>query len=162
RKHWASLKSRRPTWGWQRWPGSGSPPSAGTCACRSFVSPRRRRSPAEGVVVAGTPKWQRGWCWSSSPLCGLRKKDHDGDTHTSGKLNGGASIMPHFICTTCGTQHAEGDQPPAACAICQDERQYVKVTGQQWTTLDRLRLTHRNSIRFEEPGLIGIGIEPHF
>ncbi len=45
--------------------------------------------------------------------------------------------MPNFICTTCGTQYAEGDQPPAACAICQDERQYVKATGQQWTTLER-------------------------
>ena len=54
--------------------------------------------------------------------------------------------MPNFICTTCGTQYAERDQPPAACAICQDERQYVKATGQQWTDLDRLRLTHRNSL----------------
>ena len=70
--------------------------------------------------------------------------------------------MPNFICTTCGTQYAESDQPPAACAICQEERQYVKVTGQQWTTLERLRLTNRNSIKFKEPGLIGIGIEPHF
>ena len=70
--------------------------------------------------------------------------------------------MSNFICTTCGTQHGESDQPPAECAICQDERQYLKVTGQQWTTLDKLRLTHRNSIRFEEPGLTGIGVEPHF
>ena len=70
--------------------------------------------------------------------------------------------MPNFICTTCGTQHAEGDQPPPVCAVCQDDRQYVKVTGQQWTTLDKLRLTHRISIRFEEPGLTGIGVEPHF
>jgi Plasmid pRiA4b ORF-3-like protein len=70
--------------------------------------------------------------------------------------------MPNFICTTCGTQYAESDQPPAPCAIGQDERQYVKVTGQQWTTLDRLRLTNRNSIKFKEPGLIGIGIAPHF
>jgi hypothetical protein len=70
--------------------------------------------------------------------------------------------MPNFICTTCGTQYAESDQPPAACAICQDERQYVKATGQQWTSLDRLRLTHRNSLKFKEPGLIGVGIEPHF
>jgi hypothetical protein len=70
--------------------------------------------------------------------------------------------MPNFICTTCGTQYADSDQPPVACPICQDERQYVKVSGQTWTTLDKLRLTNRNSIRFEEPGLIGIGIEPHF
>jgi glyoxylase-like metal-dependent hydrolase (beta-lactamase superfamily II) len=70
--------------------------------------------------------------------------------------------MPNFICTTCGTQYAEGDQPPAACAICQDERQYVKATGQQWTTLERLRLTNRNSLKYEETGLIGVGVEPHF
>jgi hypothetical protein len=70
--------------------------------------------------------------------------------------------MPNFICTTCGTQYAECEQSPVACAICQDERQYVKVTGQQWITHDKLRLTNRNSLRFEEPGLIGIGIEPQF
>ena len=70
--------------------------------------------------------------------------------------------MPSFICTTCGTQHAESEQPPAACAVCEDDRQYLKVTGQQWTTPERLRLTHRNSIRSEEPGLIGVGIEPQF
>lgn len=70
--------------------------------------------------------------------------------------------MPHFICTTCGTQHAESKHPPEVCVICQDERQYVKVTGQQWTTHDGLRITHRNSIRLEEPGLIGIGIDPQF
>jgi hypothetical protein len=58
--------------------------------------------------------------------------------------------MPNFICTTYGTQHPDSDQPLAACPICQDERQYVKITGQQWTTLENLRLTNRNSIRFEE------------
>jgi glyoxylase-like metal-dependent hydrolase (beta-lactamase superfamily II) len=70
--------------------------------------------------------------------------------------------MPNFICTTCGTQYADTDQPAAVCTICQDERQYVKATGQNWTTLDRLRLTNRNAIKFKEPGLIGIGIDPHF
>ena len=70
--------------------------------------------------------------------------------------------MPFFICTTCGTQYAGSDQPPAVCVICQDDRQYVKATGQQWTILDKLRLTTRNSIRFEESGLIGVGIDPSF
>ena len=70
--------------------------------------------------------------------------------------------MPNFICTTCGTQYAESNQPPAACTICEDERQYVMATGQNWTTLDKLRLTHRNSLKFKEPGLIGVGVEPHF
>src|ERR1700686_2192186 len=70
--------------------------------------------------------------------------------------------MPNVICTTCGTQFAESDQPPGACTICEEPRQYVKKTGQQWTTIDKLRLTNRNSIKFKESGLIGIGIEPHF
>lgn len=70
--------------------------------------------------------------------------------------------MTNFICTTCGTQQAESKQPPAVCAVCEDDRQYVKLTGQQWTTLKRLRLTNRNSIRFEEPGLIGLGVDPQF
>lgn len=70
--------------------------------------------------------------------------------------------MPHFLCTTCGTQFAKTDDVPPRCVICEDERQYVKITGQQWTTHERLRLTHRNTIRQIEPGLIGIGIEPTF
>lgn len=70
--------------------------------------------------------------------------------------------MPNFICTTCGTQYAATDLPPSACDICDDERQYVRPTGQQWTTLDRLRLTNRNSVKYLEPNLIAIGIEPSF
>jgi glyoxylase-like metal-dependent hydrolase (beta-lactamase superfamily II) len=70
--------------------------------------------------------------------------------------------MPHFICTTCGTQYANTPEPPATCAICNDDRQYTKITGQQWTTSEKLRVTHRNSLRHEEPQLIGVGMEPHF
>jgi hypothetical protein len=35
---------------------------------------------------------------------------------------------------------------------------HVKATGQQWTTLERLRLTNRNSFKAKEPGLIGLGL----
>lgn len=70
--------------------------------------------------------------------------------------------MQNFICATCGTQHAESEQPPAICTVCEDDRQYIKATGQQWTTHERMRLTNRNSVRFEESGLIGIGIDPQF
>lgn len=66
--------------------------------------------------------------------------------------------MPNFICETCGTQFAETDQPPSECKICTDERQYVGWSGQQWTTLDGLRRSHRNVVRLEELGLYGIGI----
>jgi hypothetical protein len=70
--------------------------------------------------------------------------------------------MPAFICETCGTQHADSAAPPERCAICEDERQYVGWAGQRWTTLAALREGHRNEIRAEAPGLIGIGTEPKF
>ena len=70
--------------------------------------------------------------------------------------------MPNYICQTCGTQYAESSHLPERCLICEDERQYVKPSGQSWTTLAALRKSHRNSLRFEEPGLIGIGTDPHF
>ena len=70
--------------------------------------------------------------------------------------------MLAYICTACGTQYEPTASPPLQCLICQDERQYIKPTGQNWTTLDRLWLTQRNSLQFQEPGLIGVGIDPHF
>jgi hypothetical protein len=70
--------------------------------------------------------------------------------------------MPHHICKNCGTQHAESDNPPTECAICQDERQYVGWDGQHWTTLAELRRSHENTVRLEELGLYGIGTEPSF
>lgn len=70
--------------------------------------------------------------------------------------------MHHFICTTCGTQHAESEAPPGRCVICEDERQYIGWGGQRWTTLDELRADHSNTIREEEPALTGIGTTPKF
>jgi hypothetical protein len=70
--------------------------------------------------------------------------------------------MPHFICTTCGTQYAEMSQPPAECKICTDERQYVGWQGQKWTTLADLQKSHQLVVRLEESGLYGIGMEPSF
>jgi hypothetical protein len=67
-----------------------------------------------------------------------------------------------FICETCGTQHGLSAEPPESCAICTDERQYVRPDGQRWTTLERLRTDHRADIREEEPGLTGIGCRPSF
>lgn len=70
--------------------------------------------------------------------------------------------MTNFICTTCGTQFAASEAPPEHCPICQDERQYIGWSGQQWTRLEDLRKTHHSVIRLEEPGLHGIGSEPSF
>jgi hypothetical protein len=66
-----------------------------------------------------------------------------------------------YICTTCGVQFAATLGPPERCPVCEDERQYVRWDGQQWTTLDDLRREHRNEIR-EDLGLTGIGTKPAF
>lgn len=70
--------------------------------------------------------------------------------------------MPHFICTTCATQYAESPAPPAACPICEDERQYVPASGQGWTTPERLRRSHGNAWRQLEPGLFALATVPAF
>jgi hypothetical protein len=70
--------------------------------------------------------------------------------------------MPAFICTTCGTQYAPSEKPPAACPICDDERQYVTPAGQSWITLDALGKRYMNAIRELEPDLISITMQPQF
>jgi hypothetical protein len=70
--------------------------------------------------------------------------------------------MPAFICTTCGTQYAPSEKPPAACPICDDERQYVPPPGQGWITLDSLAKRNMNAWRELEPNLISLVTFPAF
>ena len=68
-----------------------------------------------------------------------------------------------FPCRACGTQFPDsGDTPPRECPICEDERQYIPLHGQQWTTLEELRSSHQADIRECEPRLTGVGMKPHF
>ncbi len=71
--------------------------------------------------------------------------------------------MPAFICETCGVQAAESQQPPPACPICLDERQYVGWQGQRWTTLADLRAAgYTNHFEEQEPGLTAVVTRPAF
>ena len=70
--------------------------------------------------------------------------------------------MENFICVQCGTQFAETAGPPPSCPICEDERQFVRHAGQEWTTLKRLAADHHNRLEEEAPRLLGIGTEPEF
>ncbi len=70
--------------------------------------------------------------------------------------------MPAFICTTCGTQYAPSEEPPAQCTICEEERQYVPLSGQSWITPERLAVRYANSVRQHEQDLLGIGTAPTF
>jgi len=69
--------------------------------------------------------------------------------------------MPIPICATCGTEFPQGAYP-STCPICEDERQFVGAGGQEWTSQEALRRSHRNAFKQEEPGLIGISVEPTF
>ena len=70
--------------------------------------------------------------------------------------------MENFICVQCGTQFGATAEPPPRCTICEDERQFVRYGGQQWTTLERLAADHHNRFEDEAPQLLGIGTEPEF
>ena len=69
--------------------------------------------------------------------------------------------MPNFICNACGTQYGDRAQPPAACAICTDDRQHVAWDGQRWTTHDEIAAEYDTRIEFDGD-LLGIGITPRF
>ena len=70
--------------------------------------------------------------------------------------------MAAWICATCAVQYPDTEQPPATCAICSDERQYVGWDGQRWTTRSELAREHVTELRDEEPGLLGVGMQPSF
>ncbi len=91
-----------------------------------------------------------------------------------------------FICKTCGTQYppsqagarerptgarvaepgeAKRSGPQAApehCPICEDERQYVPIDGQHWTTLAEMQGAYTNRFLELAPSITGIITEPHF
>ena len=67
-----------------------------------------------------------------------------------------------FICVTCGTQFPPSAEPPPACPICTDARQFVGLDGQQWTTLEQLPRKYHNIILEQEVNLHSIHTEPQF
>ena len=64
-----------------------------------------------------------------------------------------------LICATCAVEY---DEPtPEDCPICSDERQYLPVTGQRWTTLGELAAAGQQLTWTDnEPGLTGVGTRP--
>ena len=69
--------------------------------------------------------------------------------------------MTSWICATCAVEYPDTESPPARCAICDDERQYVRPSGQRWTTLaDLADAGHTGSVSEVEPGLLGISVDP--
>lgn len=70
--------------------------------------------------------------------------------------------MTTWVCKTCGTQYPPSAEPPGACPICEDPRQYVPVDeGQVWLRWQEFLDGHRAEIR-DDHGILGIGCEPSF
>lgn len=67
-----------------------------------------------------------------------------------------------FICTACGTQFGERPEPPQACPICEDERQFVPETGQQWTDMASIGRRHSVVWKREAEGIHSLEISPAF
>src|ERR1700737_5593600 len=69
--------------------------------------------------------------------------------------------MPFWTCEQCGAQFPESGEPPAACPVCEDERQFVNWKGQTW--IDRGALGQRHKLVWRDDlGISGIGVEPGF
>jgi hypothetical protein len=73
----------------------------------------------------------------------------------------GVTPMPSWTCEQCGAQFPDSNAPPAACLICEDERQFVNWKGQQWIAREELAKRHKVVWR-DDFGIPGIGVEPNF
>ncbi len=67
-----------------------------------------------------------------------------------------------FLCGACGTSYPDAPAPPSACAICEDERQFVPAAGQAWTDRATLARIRRNAWTRHEPGLFSLQTVPAF
>ena len=72
--------------------------------------------------------------------------------------------MNKYICCTCGIQYSLSKNAPDSCVICTEERQYVPVDGQKWTTLEDMKENslYKNTILPEEPGIVSVVTKPTF
>ena len=69
--------------------------------------------------------------------------------------------MPVWICRTCAVEQPDTAGPPATCAICSDDRQYVRPSGQRWTTMAELvGEGPAGTLAEVEPGLLGLSVTP--
>lgn len=70
-------------------------------------------------------------------------------------------MKSYTVCITCGTYYPPS-QTPELCTICMDERQYIPVMGQQWTTPDKMRSHHSVKINKLRRGLYELEVNPAF
>jgi len=69
--------------------------------------------------------------------------------------------MALWTCSQCGAQFADAANPPAACLICEDERQFVNWSGQSFLSREEMSRRHKVIWR-DDLGLAGLQVEPRF
>jgi len=69
--------------------------------------------------------------------------------------------MPLWTCSQCGAQFPDSADPPSACLICQDERQFVNWSGQSF--LNQEDMSRQYSLIWRDDlGVPGLQVEPSF
>jgi hypothetical protein len=69
--------------------------------------------------------------------------------------------MSGWLCKACATQYT-GDEPPGACPVCEDPRQYIPHDeGQVFVPWEEYLSSHEPEIR-DDHGILGIGATPSF
>jgi hypothetical protein len=69
--------------------------------------------------------------------------------------------MTEWICATCAVEQPDTTEPPVTCPICRDDRQYVRPSGQSWTSVADLAAAGRRGIVEEvEAGLTAVTVTP--
>lgn len=64
------------------------------------------------------------------------------------------------VCVACGTSYLQ--ESIEHCKICEDERQFVPKSGQQWISLETLRTSHSNKWQQHLPHLLSLQTVPNF
>lgn len=66
------------------------------------------------------------------------------------------------LCKACGTSYDNGHSTIERCKICDDERQYIPVSGQAWIDFDALIASHTNKWQQHTPQLFSLKTVPSF
>lgn len=66
------------------------------------------------------------------------------------------------LCKACGTSYDNHHGNVKRCKICDDERQYIPVSGQAWMDFDELIASHTNKWQQHTPQLFSLKTVPSF
>jgi len=128
-------------------------------------APRRDRGAAHRLRLVqpdDARRWPQAVVGGLRLPAGARASRRHVPAHAARRVRRVVGTLTTFLCKACGTQYPPSDEPPAACPICEDPRQYIPHDeGQVWLTFEELLGSHKPDIR-DDHGLLGIGCTPSF